>query len=172
MNELFTPDGHLTDAALKGLISGGLDELGRLEAGEHLSFCDRCLDRYTALLTEEVLESPETDLTLPVMRKNSTQARRQRVRRWASAAAAVAVGSTLFYTGVFQQTAQALERPLPQAERPGLSQAQAAGPQKPGLGDAILKAVDEWSIRVQEKAAPIYRAPNRPAQIENNEIGG
>ena len=33
-------------------------ELGRLEAAEHLSYCDECMDRYTALLTADVLEEP------------------------------------------------------------------------------------------------------------------
>ena len=41
-----------------GDTEGKLDELGRLEAAEHLAYCDRCMDRYTALLTDDVLEQP------------------------------------------------------------------------------------------------------------------
>ena len=44
--ELFREDGCLTDEGLDALIHIQLDELGRLEAAEHLSYCDRCLDRY------------------------------------------------------------------------------------------------------------------------------
>ena len=51
--ELFDPmTGCLTDEGLQALTAGGLDELARLEAAEHLAFCDRCLDRYTALLAD------------------------------------------------------------------------------------------------------------------------
>ena len=51
-----------------GLVGGSLDEWGRLEAAEHLSYCDRCMDRYTALLTGAVLEQPPRDLSRPVSR--------------------------------------------------------------------------------------------------------
>ena len=47
--ELFLENGHLSDAGLAALRDGQLDELARLEAAEHLSFCDACLDRYLAL---------------------------------------------------------------------------------------------------------------------------
>ena len=56
--ELFREDGCLTDEGLQALRDGQLDELGRLEAAEHLSYCDKCMDRYTALLTADVLETP------------------------------------------------------------------------------------------------------------------
>lgn len=53
--ELFDKNGCLTDEGLQALQAGGLDELGRLETAEHLSYCDKCMDRYTALLTADVL---------------------------------------------------------------------------------------------------------------------
>src|SRR5699024_11729655 len=59
--ELFREDGCLTDEGLQALVGGSLDEWGRLEAAEHLSYCDRCMDRYTALLTGAVLEQPPRD---------------------------------------------------------------------------------------------------------------
>lgn len=51
--ELFDKNGCLTDEGLQALQAGGLDELGRLETAEHLSYCDKCMDRYTALLTAD-----------------------------------------------------------------------------------------------------------------------
>ena len=48
--ELFDKNGCLTDEGLQALQAGGLDELGRLETAEHLAYCDKCMDRYTALL--------------------------------------------------------------------------------------------------------------------------
>ena len=52
--ELFDQNGCLTEEGLHAVIGGQLDELGRLEAAEHLSYCDKCMDRYTALLTADV----------------------------------------------------------------------------------------------------------------------
>ena len=42
--ELFDKNGCLTDEGLQALQAGGLDELGRLETAEHLSYCDKCMD--------------------------------------------------------------------------------------------------------------------------------
>ena len=57
--EIFDKDGHLTVQALKALVRNDpLEELTRLEMAEHLSFCDRCLQRYTELLTDDVLLTP------------------------------------------------------------------------------------------------------------------
>ena len=56
--ELFDKNGCLTDEGLQALQAGGLDELGRLETAEHLSYCDKCMDHYTALLTADALETP------------------------------------------------------------------------------------------------------------------
>ena len=56
--ELFREDGCLSDEGLHALTAGQLDELGRLEAAEHLAYCDKCTDRYTALLTADALADP------------------------------------------------------------------------------------------------------------------
>ena len=65
--DLFREDGCLTDEGLLAVTKGGLDELGRLETAEHLSYCDRCMDRYTALLTADALETPPKPLRGAVM---------------------------------------------------------------------------------------------------------
>ena len=61
---LFDAEGHLTDEGLHALQDGRLDELGSLEAAEHLTFCDYCLARYTALIESapEKLKQPMRDL--------------------------------------------------------------------------------------------------------------
>ena len=99
MTELFRPDGHLTDEGLQALIGGELDELGRLEAAEHLSFCDACLVRYTALLEGDVLQEPPTDQTLPALRRLRRRAAQALMSRYTAAAAAVLITGTLWYTG-------------------------------------------------------------------------
>ncbi len=65
--ELFRENGCFTDEGLRSVVESRLDEMGRLEAAEHLSYCDQCMDRYTALLTEEVLEAPPKSMKNTVM---------------------------------------------------------------------------------------------------------
>ena len=62
--ELFDKNGCLTDEGLQALQAGGLDELGRLETAEHLSYCDKCMDRYTALLAFTMWRSGTIDQLL------------------------------------------------------------------------------------------------------------
>ena len=65
--KLFDAEGHLTDEGLYALKDGTLDDLGALEAAEHLSYCDKCMDRYTALLTADALETPPRSVQGAVM---------------------------------------------------------------------------------------------------------
>ena len=108
--ELFWQDGHLSDAGLAALHDGRLDELARLEAAEHLSFCDGCLDRYLALAGPTQIEPPQ-DLTLPVMRRVRQRAARLVMNRYAVAAAAVVLAFGLWGSGVFGRIAQKPEWP-------------------------------------------------------------
>ncbi len=59
---LFDEKGCLTDQALDALHQGGLDELNRLEAAEHLAYCDHCMDRYALMLSCQELETPPKPL--------------------------------------------------------------------------------------------------------------
>ena len=62
--KLFDAEGHLTDEGLYALKDGTLDDLGALEAAEHLTFCDYCLLRYTKMIDNapECLQQPMRDL--------------------------------------------------------------------------------------------------------------
>lgn len=73
--ELFNKEGHLTDEGLRAVVDGTLDEMGRLEASEHLSFCDSCLVRYTELLADDTLLVPEMPLTPTVLGAGAAQGR-------------------------------------------------------------------------------------------------
>ena len=102
--ELFDPmTGCLTDEGLQALTAGGLDELARLEAAEHLAFCDRCLDRYTALLADPaaLTPAPET-LHRSVLAGLRMRMLRVFANRYATAAAAVAIALCLWSGGLFQ----------------------------------------------------------------------
>ena len=92
--ELFDEKGCLTPQALAALNEGRLDELGRLEAAEHLAYCDRCMDRYTLLLAEQHLETPERPLGRAVRQSLWVRAMQTRLGRVtvACAAAVLALG--------------------------------------------------------------------------------
>ena len=101
--ELFDrTSGYLTDEGLQALADGQLDELSRLEAAEHLAFCDACLDRYTALLAGPVIVQPPQDLQKPVWQRIRSQMFRVLTNRYATAAAAVAIAFCLWGSGLFQ----------------------------------------------------------------------
>ncbi len=93
--------GCLTDGALAGLMEGSLDELQRLEVSEHLSYCDACVERYTALLADGVLlEAPE------LMKQSVLAALRRRaakvfVNRYFHMAVAASLTLVLWGSGVF-----------------------------------------------------------------------
>lgn len=115
---LFLDNGHLTDEGLRALVDGSLDEMQRLEAAEHLSFCDECLVRYTELLTEPVCQDPPQDLTLPVMRSLRQRAFRSAAGRYATAAAAVLLSLCLWGSGIFSPSAWQSHRNKQIAQQP------------------------------------------------------
>ena len=100
--ELFHENGHLTSEGLKALTEGRLDELARLETAEHLSFCDECLVRYTALLEDAPLAAPKAPLAPGVWQRIRRRTWRIVTSRYATAAAAAAFALIFWGTGVFQ----------------------------------------------------------------------
>ena len=99
--ELFDQNGHLTVEAFSALDSDGLDELSRLEISEHLSFCDRCLDRYLARLPDSTLETPAHSCRAGLLQHIRRQALRLLENRVAAAAAAVVIVVSLWSGGAF-----------------------------------------------------------------------
>ena len=89
--EPFRTDGHLTDETLAALARGReLDELTRLEAAEHLAFCDACLQRYTDLLATAPLLVPAHSCRESLWVRVRRRTLRLVTSRYATAAAAVA----------------------------------------------------------------------------------
>ena len=64
---LFEPDGCLSGEGLRALVREELDEEQRMEASEHLDFCDRCVDRYAAALSGVELLAPPKPAAPEVM---------------------------------------------------------------------------------------------------------
>lgn len=115
--ELFHDDGHLTDEGLRAVVDGTLDELGRLEASEHLSFCDGCLLRYTALLADDALLAPPAPIAPSVFERIRRRTVRVFVNRYTRVAAAAVLALALWGTGIFSSLVPAPELMRPQAPR-------------------------------------------------------
>ena len=115
--ELFDKNGCLTDEGLQALQAGGLDELGRLETAEHLSYCGKCMDRYTALLTADALETPPHSAHKAVMAAIWVRLMQNTWGRAAVATVAAVLALTLWRAGTLEQilhTGQQLNTWLPQ----------------------------------------------------------
>ena len=97
-NKLFDADGHLTDEGLYAIKDGTLDDLGALEAAEHLSFCDYCLLRYTAMIdaAPDCMKQPMRDLIPQVQSLMRLRSFRIMTNRYVSAAAAVVLGFVMW----------------------------------------------------------------------------
>lgn len=96
--KLFDAEGHLTDEGLYALKDGTLDALDALEAAEHLSFCDYCLLRYTAMIdaAPDCMKQPMRDLIPQVQSLMRLRSFRIMTNRYVSAAAAVVLGFVLW----------------------------------------------------------------------------
>lgn len=100
--------GCLTDPALDGLIAGSLEELQRLEVSEHLSFCDQCLDRYTARLTPDVLIEPSELMKPSILSALRKKAAKAFVSRYFHMAVAASLTLVLWGSGVFAAFGQGI----------------------------------------------------------------
>ena len=101
--ELFQENGCFTDEGLQAVVGGQLDELGRLEAAEHLSYCDKCMDRYTALLTADALETPPKGMKNTVMTTLWVRLMQNTYGRVAVAGVAAVLALNLWRSGALEQ---------------------------------------------------------------------
>lgn len=86
--KLMDETGCLTSEALAALLDGTLDEPSRLEAAEHLAYCNDCMDRYTLLLSGTALETPPKPIAPTVRQCLWVRAMQSRLGRGAVACAA------------------------------------------------------------------------------------
>lgn len=137
-DQLFDAAGCLSDTGLEALRDDRLDDLGRLEAAEHLTFCDRCLRRYTELLERIQLSAPMRDLIPQVQALMRLRSFRILTNRYVSVAAAIALALALWRFGAF--SAPSAARPEQTADpRPSFSQmlSGALGAASDGLNDLL-----------------------------------
>lgn len=128
--EWFRDDGCLTDEGLRALMAGQLDELGRLETAEHLSYCDACMDRYTALLTADALETPPRSMRGTVMSTIWVRLMQNTYGRVAVASVAAVLALSMWKAGTLGQITR-LGSELSTILPPAQSQDAEPEPQKP-----------------------------------------
>ena len=92
---------HLNEILLVRLIAGEATEAERLACAEHLSSCDRCLKKYTALLTDEICLTPPEGIAQRVKAELRRRAANSFFTRFAAAAAAVILAMGLWLTDAF-----------------------------------------------------------------------
>lgn len=135
-NNLFDTAGCLTQSGLEALRDDRLDDLGRLEAAEHLTFCDRCLARYTALLESIQLSAPMRDLIPQVQALMRLRAFRVMTNRYVSVAAAIALALALWRFGLFGAAPAAAPKEV-QESRPNTSISQMLGSALDGASEGL-----------------------------------
>ena len=123
----FNREQHLTDEGLYALKDGTLDDLGALEAAEHLTFCDYCLLRYTKMIDNapECLQQPMRDLIPQVQNLMRLRSFRIMTNRYVSTAAAVALAFLLWNVttfGITGSTGVPVARPTPTEPQPSFRQ--------------------------------------------------
>lgn len=161
---LFDMDGHLTDAGLRSIIEGGLDELQSLEASEHLAFCDTCLLRYTALLEADVLVEPEVPLRAGVMKRIRRRGAKIAFSRYATVAAAAVLAMGIWLVGSRagvpkQGEGQSPEPPA--AEEPAKPEQSTQAP-RTGISDRLSAAFGTAVNGMEDFFSALLPKPTEP----------
>ena len=152
--ELFDTAGHLTDAALRAVVNETLDEMGRLEAAEHLSYCDACLVRYTALLADDTLRTPAAPLTPPVLHRIRQRAVRVLASKYVIYGTAACLALVLWGTGVFRALATPPRPAAAAAAQPLSFYSEKADAFLQNLRDSANSGLAALTHSVQPDAAP------------------
>lgn len=151
---LFDAEGHLTDEGLESR----LDELGSLEAAEHLTFCDYCLARYIALIESapEKLKQPMRDLIPQVQALMRLRSFRIMTNRYVSTAAAVMLAFALWRFGFFGGvgTVQKPVQQLPDVT-PRVTVSQALGGMFDSMSSGLSNMFDGMQLTINSGLAQL-----------------
>ncbi|MCI8601247.1 MAG: hypothetical protein HFE45_06585 [Oscillospiraceae bacterium] len=133
MNGVFNQNGHISDQGLWLLTAGDPDALCCYELSEHLDYCDQCVDRYSVLLTENMLMAPPSGLAKPVMAK----VRRGNIlfltKRAIKVCTAASLTVVIWYSGLFGDSLAVRNEKIPDQARRGNSFSQMVS----GVSDSI-----------------------------------
>lgn len=165
--DLFDAAGHLTDPGLQALTEDRLDDLGRLEAAEHLTFCDYCLARYTALVEAMParLQQPMRDLVPQVQALMRRRSFRIFTNRYFSAAAAVVLAFLMWSAGLFGDIGAAAVAAVPET-RPQTSLSDTLRDALEGFGTGMDDALAQFQTLARSGLAQIGDALDGPVLPE------
>lgn len=151
-SRLWDENGCLTQVALEALSreEEWLDEGMRLAVAEHLSFCDRCIERYTALLTDEILLAPLNDVALAVETELAAFEARDKLSqkqwgrgRYVSMVVAACAAMVIWISGGFAQLGQGFSfRAMDALSDTVKSAAQAAG----SISEELTQKMWTWAV--------------------------
>ena len=99
--KLFNGDGHITDEGLRALVAVELDEMGRLEVSEHLDFCDRCVERYSEMLTDDLEIAPPVEIAPVVIHKIRQRTRVVFLNRFTRVSVAAVLAIVIWVGGFY-----------------------------------------------------------------------
>ena len=143
---------------LHALQESRLDELGSLEAAEHLTFCDYCLARYTALIESapEKLKQPMRDLIPQVQALMRLRSFRIMTNRYVSTAAAVMLAFALWRFGFFGGvgTVQKSVQQLPDVT-PRVTVSQALGGMFDSMSSGLSNMFDGMQLTINSGLAQL-----------------
>ncbi len=178
--DLFRKDGHLSDAGFAALVDGKLDEVQRLEAAEHLGFCDTCMLQYCELLTPDVMLAPPEPLAQPVLRR-----RRQKALRTIWGKTAMVAAAAVLAVGVWMMGALGLpyaaQNSLPDAPAPAaVPQADQAAAEEAAIENPLSVVLNKtgaaltgwfaWYPQADDTAQPQQTAPVSTAQDKAEDV--
>ena len=148
---LMTRQGHLTNEALQDLAEGSLCEVQRAEIAEHLTLCDTCLLRLTAMdETRLPVQAPPHDLVPPTLR----QLQKRRLIIFAQRCGIVAAAACFMLVSWAQGALGRLQQPVQPAA--GSSVLQQFSSQ---LSDSLVDWSDQLSQLLQESFEKTPAAP-------------
>ena len=100
--KLFNEDGHITDEGLRALIAEELNEMGRLEVSEHLDFCDKCVEQYSEMLTEDLEIAPPVEIASTILRRIRQRTRAIFLNRFTRVSVAAVLAIVIWIGGFYR----------------------------------------------------------------------
>lgn len=167
---LFNDEGHLTKEGLEALVGEQLDEMGRLEAAEHLEFCMPCMELYLEALSGVELKQPEEPVPAQVKKRIRRKGIRVAFSRYATVAAAACLVAALWGSGFF---ASIYKAPEAQRERQQQMQQEALETaQEPGGTSGFVSETARWLASGVGEIFDSMRQPGQPGMIGSGTAAG
>ncbi len=105
-NNYFKSNSHISRHGFESLINLSASEMHRLEMAEHLSFCDECIEKYTSLLTQDVLIESNLRVKQSVMKKIHGKIYKALINKYTIYISAACIALMLWGSGILGDITQ------------------------------------------------------------------